>query len=101
MALPVKAFPALSFPVDAQPGKTVQVSFNPTTTSKQLYVAFIAGLGPIFAPLSSQLMVTIPPTLQGVVFAVITTSNETVTDNVTIAGPAFLSFDFNSDGVDD
>ncbi|KAG1840191.1 ferritin-like domain-containing protein [Suillus subalutaceus] len=101
MPLPVKAFPALSFPAGAQPGQTVQVSFNATTTSEQLYVAFIAGLGATFVPLSSQNTVDIPSTLLGVVFPVITSSNDTVTDNVTIAGPAFLSFDFNSDGKDE
>lgn len=101
MALPVKAFPALSFPAGAQPGQTVKVSFNATTTSEQLYVAFIAGLGATFAPLSSQMTVDIPSTLQGVVFPLITSSNDTVTDDVTIAGPAFLSFDFNSDGEDE
>ncbi|KAG1722703.1 ferritin-like domain-containing protein [Suillus lakei] len=101
MPLPVKAFPALSFPAGAQPGQTVQVSFNATTTSEQLYVGFIAGLGAIFAPLSSQMTVTIPSNLQGVVFPVITSSNSTVTDNVTIAGPTFLSFHFNSDGEDE
>ncbi|KAG0694786.1 ferritin-like domain-containing protein [Suillus ampliporus] len=101
MPLPVKAFPALSFPADAQPGQTVQVAFNVTKTSEQLYVAFITGLGPIFAPLSPQMTVTIPSTLQGVVFPVITTDNGTVTDSVTIAGPTFLSFRFNSDGVDE
>ncbi|KAG1808918.1 ferritin-like domain-containing protein [Suillus subaureus] len=101
MPLPVKAFPALSFPAGAQPGQTVQVSFNATTTSEQLYVGFIAGLGATFVPLSSQMTVEIPSTLQGVVFPVVTSSNDTVTDNVTIAGPAFLSFDFNSDGVDE
>jgi hypothetical protein len=101
MPLPVKAFPALSFPADAQPGQTVQVSFNATTTSEQLYVAFIAGLGATFVPLSPQMTVDIPSTLLGVVFPVITTSNTTVTDDVTIAGPAFLSFDFNSNGEDE
>ncbi|OAX39344.1 hypothetical protein K503DRAFT_739622 [Rhizopogon vinicolor AM-OR11-026] len=97
MPLPVKAFPALSFPADAKPGQTVQVSFNATTTSEQLYVAFIAGLGPTVVPLSSDHTVTIPSTLEGVVFPVITTVDGPVTDNVTIAGPTFLSFDFNSD----
>ncbi|KAG2143554.1 ferritin-like domain-containing protein [Suillus bovinus] len=101
MPLPVKAFPALSFPADAQPGKTVTVSFNATTTSEQLYVAFIAGLGATFVPLSSQMTVEIPSTLQGVVFPVVTSSDTTVTDNVTIAGPAFLTFHFNSDGEDE
>lgn len=101
MPLPVKAFPALSFPAGAQPGQTVQVSFNATMPSEQLYVAFIAGLGATFAPLSSQMTVTIPSTLQGVVFPVVTTNGTTVTDSVTIAGPAFLSFDFNSDGTDE
>ncbi|KAG2356614.1 hypothetical protein BDR07DRAFT_1491709 [Suillus spraguei] len=100
MPLPVKAFPALTFPADAQPGQTVQVSFNATTTSEPLYVAFIAGLGATYVPLSPQMTVEIPSTLQGVVFPVITSSNTAVTDNVTIAGPTFLSFDFNSDGVD-
>lgn len=104
MPLPVKAFPALSFPAGAQPGQTVQVSFNATTSSSvppQLYVAFIAGLGATFVPLSSQNTVEIPSTLEGVVFPIITSSSTAVTDNVTIAGPAFLSFHFNSAGEDE
>ncbi|KAG1785324.1 ferritin-like domain-containing protein [Suillus plorans] len=104
MPLPVKAFPALSFPAGAQPGQTVQVSFNATTVSSvppQLYVAFIAGLGATFVPLSSQNTVEIPSTLQGVVFPIITSSSTAVTDDVTIAGPAFLSFHFNAAGEDE
>ncbi|KAG2098917.1 ferritin-like domain-containing protein [Suillus discolor] len=104
MPLPVKAFPALSFPAGAQPGQTVQVSFNATmvpSVPPQLYVAFIAGLGATFVPLSAQNTVEIPSTLQGVVFPIITSSSTAVTDNVTIAGPAFLSFHFKADGEDE
>lgn len=40
----------------------------------------------------------IPEKLYGVVFAVITTDGGKVDDHVTVAGPTFLNFAFNSQG---
>ncbi|EGO03185.1 hypothetical protein SERLA73DRAFT_174640 [Serpula lacrymans var. lacrymans S7.3] len=103
MALPVKAFPALTFPASAQPSQTVQVSFSADTTpSDTLYVAFISGLESIIVPLDQgSNAVTIPAVLQGVVFAIVVNDSESVGDSVTVAGPAFLSFDYNSKGQDE
>jgi hypothetical protein len=42
--------------------------------------------------------VTIPKKLFGVVFVVITTDGAKVDDDVTVAGPTFLNFAFNSRG---
>ncbi|KAF8837992.1 hypothetical protein BDN67DRAFT_1071044 [Paxillus ammoniavirescens] len=96
--LPVKAFPALTFPANARPGQTVDISYNASSTSDELYVGFIAGLGATIVPLDCDNKVTIPADIEGVVFGIVISSNTTITDDVTIAGPAFLSFDFNSQG---
>ncbi|KIM72379.1 hypothetical protein PILCRDRAFT_829776 [Piloderma croceum F 1598] len=42
--------------------------------------------------------VVIPKELYGVVFAVITTDKTKVDDSVTVAGPVYLNFDFDSQG---
>ncbi|EGO03186.1 hypothetical protein SERLA73DRAFT_101315 [Serpula lacrymans var. lacrymans S7.3] len=98
MALPVKAFPMLTFPSTAQPNQTVQVSFSAnTTSSNDLYVAFLSGLTPTIVPLKNN-TVTIPGMLQGVVFALVVNSSNSTSDNVTVAGPSFLSFDYNQMG---
>ncbi|KIJ63875.1 hypothetical protein HYDPIDRAFT_29221 [Hydnomerulius pinastri MD-312] len=99
--LPVQAFPALAFPAGAQPGQTVKLSYNATSTSESLYVGFISGLNSTIVPLSSDNTVTIPANLQGVVFGIVVNSSTVVSDDVTVAGPAFLSFDFNSQGQDE
>ncbi|KIJ60862.1 hypothetical protein HYDPIDRAFT_31909 [Hydnomerulius pinastri MD-312] len=96
MALPVKAFPALTFPAGAAPGQTVQFTYNATSPSGTQCIAFLSGLNSTIVPIGSNNTITIPSNLQGVVFAIVTTSNSTVTDADTVAGPAFLSFDFGS-----
>ncbi|KAH7882856.1 ferritin-like domain-containing protein [Phlebopus sp. FC_14] len=97
MPLPVRAFPALVFPASARPGQTVEVTFNATSSAESLYVGFISGLGATIVPLEPDRTVTIPSNLQGVVFGIVVTSETKVTDDVTVAGPVFLSFDFDSE----
>ena len=95
----LKAFPALSVPKNAAPGKEVHLDFHPKNGVKgPFFVAFISGLDTFFVPLHDKNEVVIPKDLFGVVFAVITTDDKKVDDSVTVAGPAFLNFDFNSEG---
>jgi hypothetical protein len=101
--LPIKEFPALSFPNDVQQGQTVQVSFTPATPdgySQTLYAWFISGFRAIVVPLNADMTVTIPHALQGFVFSVITNNRESVSDDATVAGPAFLVFDYDYQGND-
>jgi len=60
-------------------------------------VAFFTGLDQEFAPLTNN-KVTIPADLKGTVYAVVTTNGTTADDTNIVAGPAVLSFPFNSAG---
>lgn len=100
---PVKIFPALAFPPGVMPGQTVQVSFSPAAPkrdSQTLYAWFISGFIALVVPLNADMTVTIPDTLQGFVFSVITNNKESVSDDATVAGPAFLVFDYDYQGND-
>lgn len=95
----IAAFPALTFPKDTRPGSKVhfEIAHPKEKTEGQYFAAFISGLDTIFVPLDGNKdSVTIPKELYGVVFAVITTDGTKVDDSVTVAGPAFLNFDFDS-----
>ncbi|KAG5637044.1 hypothetical protein H0H81_005995 [Sphagnurus paluster] len=96
-ALPVKAFPALSFAKPA-PGAASAVSFTSTAdASTPLYAVYFTGLSQISSPIKGG-KTTIPKGLQGVVYAVISTSDTNANDQNIIAGPAILDFPVGSDG---
>ncbi|KAH8111504.1 ferritin-like domain-containing protein [Phellopilus nigrolimitatus] len=98
-ALPFTAFPALAVAADggapAAPGKSAQVAFEDSGSGDR-YLAFMSGLDTTFAKIDGNKQVTIPEGLQGTVYAVVTSSNQAVTDASTIAGPAILSFPLTS-----
>lgn len=95
-ALPVKAFPSVTFPAKTTPGSTVAVTFESNSTEPQ-FVAFYTGLAQEFAPIKDG-KVTIPADLRGQVYAVVTTNGTKADDSNTVAGPAILSFEFDSTG---
>jgi hypothetical protein len=97
--LPVKAFPALTIPATAAPGKKVTLTFDKGNSTGDLFVAFYTGLTQEFAPIASDNSVTIPQDLIGTVYAVVSTNGTMATDATTIAGPAILAFNFNSQGM--
>ena len=78
----------------------MQVSFTPAISGHTLYAWFISGFEAIVVPLNADMTVTIPHALQGFVFSVITNSKESVSDDATVAGPAFLVFDYDYQGND-
>ncbi|KAG2356615.1 ferritin-like domain-containing protein [Suillus spraguei] len=83
--------------------QTVQVSFSPAAPkrdSQTLYAWFISGFEALVVPLNADMTVTIPDTLQGFVFSVIANNKESVSDDATVAGPAFLVFDYDYQGND-
>jgi hypothetical protein len=103
--LPATAFadltlpdPASAFPGSATPLKFMTPgSFDPST---KLYGAFLSGQEALIVPLDDGgRSVSIPDSLRGVVYLLITTDANGVEDSKTIAGPALLEFSFNSNGV--
>ncbi|WWC90988.1 uncharacterized protein L201_005927 [Kwoniella dendrophila CBS 6074] len=96
-ALPVKAFPTLTVPATYAPGQNVQFIFD-DDHSKTNYVVFYEGLGSRAIALDQNDSATLPTDLQGVVYAVISTSSDpkAVSDDNIVAGPAILNFPFDA-----
>jgi len=94
--LPVKAFPSLSFS-SPSPGKQSTLTLKDTPPSGPLFVSFFTGLGQEFAPVQNG-KVVVPGDLLGTVYAVLTTNGTMADDSNIVAGPAILSFPFNSAG---
>ncbi|KAI0051495.1 hypothetical protein FA95DRAFT_1554589 [Auriscalpium vulgare] len=105
-AIPVTPNPPLTAtPATANPGQNITLTFNttsgPVTNATGLYAAFLSGVTPTFLPLSGNgtFSVTIPSFLRGFVFLAITNSSSAADDSVTVAGPAFFNFAFNSNNT--
>ncbi|KAG5635842.1 hypothetical protein H0H81_009960 [Sphagnurus paluster] len=97
-ALPVKAFPAVSFGDKPTPGSTATVTFTSTVeASTPLYAVFFTGLSQIVSPIQNGKAV-IPSGLLGTVYAVVSTNDTIANDGNIIAGPAILDFPFNAQG---
>jgi len=96
---PLKAFPALSVPSSARPGKETQLSFEePDGPKMQFYAAFLSGSGSISVPIGDDKKVTVPEGLMGTSYVIITDDPSKVDGSVTVAGPAIVMFAFNSAG---
>ncbi|KAJ7073254.1 ferritin-like domain-containing protein [Mycena belliarum] len=100
-ALPVKAFPTLNVTTTRYaPGKAIDLAYTPATAiadGTPLYAAFYTGLSVEYAELKNG-SVILPQDLRGQVYTVVTTSNGTVEDGNTIAGPAILLLEFDAAG---
>jgi len=94
-ALPVMAFPGLTA-TSSSPKAGAMVKLAPTNSSSiegkgQLYAAFIGYPTSAFGIYNKESMeVMIPTGIEGQTYIVLTTSNSTVTDDNTVAGPAVL-----------
>jgi len=100
--LPVKAFPTLTLdPTTTMPIKAGSVvtlltpgyTLKPVTGLPTIYAAFISVTGPTFVvatPVAGGFSVTIPKGFNGQSYAVLTSCNETVTDDTTAVGPALI-----------
>lgn len=99
--LPFKAFPVLSLvPTEGEPeiksGNNIYLSSEVFTTyghDDPIYAAFITALGPIFVEVQltdSKYSVQVPQGVNGQTYVVITSSNTTVTDENTVAGPGII-----------
>ncbi|KAF8069906.1 ferritin-like domain-containing protein [Lyophyllum atratum] len=98
-ALPVKAFPGLTFAGKAKPGSPSTIAFEATAPSDTpLYAVFFSGLSQTAVPITDSKSITIPKDLIGTVYAVISTSDTKASDDNIIAGPAILHFEYKSNG---
>ncbi|KAJ7064717.1 ferritin-like domain-containing protein [Mycena amicta] len=98
-ALPFKPFPTLTVTTKSYaPGKSITLKYTPATAvadGTALYAAFYTGLSVEYAKIDNG-KVVIPNDLRGQIYAVVTTSNNSVDSTNTIAGPAVLLFEFDS-----
>jgi hypothetical protein len=94
-ALPVKAFPALTFA--GNPGETVQFTFDDAHNATN-YAIFYSGLGSEAVALDANDMATIPSALQGIYYVLISTASSAadVTNDNIIAGPSIGEFSFGA-----
>lgn len=100
--LPVKAFPVLTLdPKTKMPVKTGDTVtlltpnyiLQGTKGDAQIYAAFIAVTGPTFVeatPVDGGFTVEIPAGFAGQTYAVLTSCNDSVTDDTVAAGPAII-----------
>ncbi|OBT82759.1 hypothetical protein VE02_09923 [Pseudogymnoascus sp. 03VT05] len=99
--LPVKAFPALALDPAAgvvKAGSTIKLLTTGYTLKAAqgvatIYAAFISVTGPTFVvatPVDGGFQVTVPKGFSGQSYAVLTSCNETVSDDTTAAGPAII-----------
>ncbi|THH06232.1 hypothetical protein EW145_g4224 [Phellinidium pouzarii] len=78
------------------PGNNVTLSYDNSTAGENAqFLAFLSGLNTTFANISSDKQVAIPNNLQGLVFAVVTTNDTSVSNGSIVAGPATLFFPFS------
>ncbi|KAH8992562.1 ferritin-like domain-containing protein [Lactarius hatsudake] len=100
--LPATRFATLTLPdpASAWPGSTTPISFIAPSNldrSTKLYGAFLSGQEALIVPLSDDSKsVSVPDTLRGTVYLLVTTGADGVDDSKTIAGPALLEFSFNA-----
>ncbi|WVW79587.1 hypothetical protein I302_101556 [Kwoniella bestiolae CBS 10118] len=96
-ALPVKAYPTLTIGEGYAPGSSASFTFDDSHSATN-YVIFYEGLGARAVQLDENDSATIPSELQGVVYALVSTSSDpkgVTTDNI-VAGPAILNFPFDA-----
>lgn len=95
-ALPVKAFPSLTSISSGTllAGSKVSLATGEEfTASGHIYAAFITVTGPVWAtvsPTKGGYSVTIPQGVEGQSYVVLTSSNQNVSDDDILAGPAIL-----------
>ncbi|KAK7469126.1 hypothetical protein VKT23_003617 [Stygiomarasmius scandens] len=98
--LPAKANPSLTVSADARPGGQASLTFD-YSGSMPAYLSFLTSNGPASSPITvdgDEKTAIIPDSVKGTVFAFVTSTNETVSANNTLAGPALLMYPFNANG---
>ncbi|KAF8638985.1 hypothetical protein AX17_001817 [Amanita inopinata Kibby_2008] len=114
--LSLEAFPPLTFDSAPVPGQRVVIEFDMPNASEHdaqgepevshMWVAFLTGEGIKYAMIHNvdndgcnSYEVVIPDGLVGLVYAVVTKSDRTMSDDTTVAGPTLLMFHYNSQGI--
>jgi hypothetical protein len=93
--LPVKKFKSLTLD-STTPGQTTTVKVDGEPCADNTWVAFLHGSKVDFVQVVDN-SVTIPSTLFGTVYAVLTSSNKAVNDDTTIAGVQLLAIGLSAD----
>jgi len=93
--LSAKPFPPLKVSAGV-PGQNVTVTFEDNNSEGPFFLALLSGLSSTIVPIDCNNEATLPKGLQGVVFALVTTSSHRVSDNTTVAGVVPLNFDFSA-----
>lgn len=91
--LPLTPFPGLNITSSNDtiaPGDQVDLVYNSTSNATE-YLAFYSGRNTTIVEITNKTSI-IPSYLLGFVYAVVTSSNSTITDENTVAGPVILSF---------
>ncbi|KAI0373538.1 hypothetical protein BV20DRAFT_742670 [Pilatotrama ljubarskyi] len=98
-ALPVKTFPPVTIS-DAAPahGSPVALTFTKPqgTQLAGAQVAWLSGLGAVFSDLNADGKTTVPPGLNGTVFAAVVSDKNVPTDSNMITGFTIVQFPFDS-----
>jgi hypothetical protein len=94
----LKAFPKLSIPASARPGKATKLTFDAPSGKSKLYAAFLTGSGSIFVPMGEDMTVMVPEGMMGTSYVIVTSDNSKVDGSVTLAGPAIVMFGYDSAG---
>lgn len=104
--LPFMAFPVLSLvPAEGEPeiksGNTIWLSTTAANAHgyHSIYAAFMTVTGPIFSDVQwtdgDKLKTVVPEGINGQSYVILTTSNDAVTDDNTVAGPAIVEITNN------
>ncbi len=70
----------------------MRIEWDGSPSGTDHYVAFYGGLDPVFVKVDKDKQCVVPANLSGLVYAVLTTTQDVVTDQNTVAGPALMFF---------
>jgi len=87
----LQGFPALALSGNATAGREVTLNAANVTTNGTVYCAFTSGISNVSYVEYKDSKCTVPSTFVGQTYVVLTSSNGTLADNNTIAGPAILA----------
>ncbi|VDC07448.1 unnamed protein product [Peniophora sp. CBMAI 1063] len=97
-ALPARANPALNATGDGAPGSKLTLAYDDSTSSGDLYAAFLNGQNAIVVPLSySKTEVQVPQGLMGYTYLIITKDKMGLDPEQVVAGPAIINVSLNAD----
>ena len=96
----IKAFPALTIKEKSyDAGKTITVQYENSVNdlkNNERFLAFLTGLDTLYVRIGKDGKVTIPNSLQGTAYGIVTSNGAAVEDSNTVAGPMVFMVPFTS-----